>query len=250
MATVRIRSFRRAISFAYSKYFRPYGQPLASSVVFNYIKQYLPLILLGQMTTFSNVAYYRVIASITDLGMEFFPSVAQSMLPSVVESHERDRAAFGARFARHGAVYLVAMGLALVVFSFGHPLILALYDLRTTPEISTAELLASLAVMQASLGFLLNFLFQIGGDTKAMYFMSPAHNIIYALSIVALAPYLVIGMMVARLAQRAAGTIMLTDVVVLRMRYLSGPQYASLLALTLGMSVLMVAAYFASAVLR
>jgi O-antigen/teichoic acid export membrane protein len=245
--TVRVRSYAKSVAFGYTHYFRSYGQPLATSVVFNYIKQYLPLILLGHVSTFSSVAYYRVLSSIADLGIEFFPSIAQVMLPSAVNSRARDPNRFAARFAREGALYLVLMGLALLVFTVGHPLLLRLYGLATTPEVSLVALIVSLVVMQAALGFLMNYLFLLGGNTKANYVMSPAHNIFYALCIVLLTPYLLVGMMVARLLHRMFGNVMLTYVSVIRLRYIDQRQYVTLLSLTLAISALLIVAYSLSA---
>jgi hypothetical protein len=97
--------------------------------------------------------------------------------------------------------------------------------------------------MQAALGFLMNYLFLLGGNTKANYLMSPAHNIFYAVCIVLLTPYLLVGMMVARLLHRMFGNVMLTYVSVIRLRYINQRQYMTLLSLTLAISALLIVAY-------
>jgi len=237
--------FWRSMRFVFGRYFRPYSLPQSPAILFAYIKKNVGTIVLGSSAGFEQVTYYKILMRIVDVILSLVPRSAQAMLPAVIEARKRSEEEFEKKYLRLGRYYLLGSGAISLALYFAAPVLFRLYGLRLGPEVVPVVLILCLLLHQHALAFLVNFLYNMSATRWPTYFMIPTTNAVYIVSLILLAPFGLLGVALAHLLQRTAGTVMHAYFGVLRLKVLSLASFTRFALMTAGISLLLVLLHFA-----
>jgi len=215
----------------YRRFFRDYTQPLSTGVLFQYIKTYVPTLLIGQLGTFDHVSYYKVFRNLYESLKRTLPRVLNVLTPSAVRSREEGGIGFAKKYDRFSIVYVGTMGLTSILLFIAYPLVLHLFKLPNSAEVPLIVLLFSLDLVVAAFAFPMNYLFNLGQSVKEQYVLIPASNLSYCALLAGLAPFGVAGIVAAALGRDLIAGIMISYICLVRRRIVLAPQYMKLLLL-------------------
>lgn len=227
----------RDFAFSYRNYFRPYSQPLAVGLLFEYAKNHLPSLLLAHTTSYETVSYYKVFRNLFEISKKTLPKIANTLLPSVVKL-KASNPRFAAKYTRYSQLYMILIGaVALGIFLF-HSLILRIYKLEAGYDASWTALLFSLCLLVATFGFILNYLILLEKDTTPQYYISSVGGVSYIALLFAFMRFGIIGVTAALLVKGVINNFQYQYYVVHRYRYMTISQFGVLTGILAGFGLL------------
>jgi len=161
------RTFPHAYRFVYHRFFKPYSQPAIPGMTLNYSRQHLATVLVGQVSSFDSVAYFKLFANIFKMIDVMIPKACNILLPTMIK--KRDEPLFQKNYFQFMLVYTGLVSAAGVTLMHVYPWILMVLDVPVVPEVLFIVSLFTFNSTIKSAAVTLNYLLSMERDMKHLY---------------------------------------------------------------------------------
>jgi len=158
---IRIKDFSNLYSEGKIKYFGP----LQLVSIQSYIKLYLPQILLGDLSTFNNVAYYEIARKIYKIVHSFIPKILNLFMPTIIKEKDDNFLNFVKQFKKYSIAYVLMIFFISSVLLYMNAHISKLYIIENVETWSLLFFVFSVDLVLAAIGNLHNIIIRIGDNT-------------------------------------------------------------------------------------
>jgi O-antigen/teichoic acid export membrane protein len=173
----------------YSKtYVKRYIMPLQAGNVFAFVKEYLPLIIMGQQSFYTTIAYYEVIRKFFNLANKVIPLLFASLLPKIVNNARTNPNLFVRRFhcfSWFNVSFHLIIGLGLFLT---HSIWLELYNFEVTHLMTVLILIFFVNLVVLGLSKTSTYIVLLSESTKPLFISSLVRSIVVTICIFILTP--------------------------------------------------------------
>jgi O-antigen/teichoic acid export membrane protein len=166
------------ITLPWNKKHSKYTVPLIATSLFTYLKNYLPNIILGSISSYNNVSYYNIFFKIFNLANKILPKLSSSFLPEAIELKSANKYKFQIRYFKFSILYFFIVLLGSASLYFSKDLILWLYDFKSIKSLNLGIFLMCLATLFHSLSTIMTFFYFTGERTFNILFVEVIRSFI------------------------------------------------------------------------
>jgi O-antigen/teichoic acid export membrane protein len=233
----------KTYSFVYNNYFKSYTMPLSMGVFFQYIKTQLPTVILGHVTTFNDVAYYKVFRTLFDVLNRFFPKITDIFLPSIVKQKKVEPGVFNDKFVDYSIKYLIGIGIVSSSILLCYPILLKIIRIETDAQASFVVMLFGVSTVLGSMNFIMNYAFKLESDVTHFFVLSILSNVSQMLFLGLLSRFGVVGVVFAEIARQLVW-LSLSGIVSWKRKIMNIREYLKMSAATFASMALLIILYF------
>ena len=158
-----------------------YFGPLQLVSIQSYLKKYLPQLLLGNMSSFSDVAYFEILRKSYQIIHKFIPKMMDLFFPSLIIRKKRDENKFTIFLKNYSKIYFLFVSLlSISIFIFSKQLLTS-FDLQYTFEAQQISFILSLNLIVLSISYFYNVVQRTSSSTKYIFYGTTMNSILGSL---------------------------------------------------------------------